>query len=168
MPPEGDAGPQDTPKILVDDDWKSQAQAEKAKLAEEEAKRDAERATTGGAGGPGQMPPADFRGLVGMLATQALLYLGGMPDPKTGQAIFAPDSATHMIDLLVVLEEKTRGNLTPEESEEIAGIIRELRSRFVELMQAMAEMQQQQAQGGDPGAAPGPPSAPPGGGIITP
>lgn len=150
-------------KIFVDDDWKNQAQAEKAKLAEQEA----EQSGAGEGGGQRGLPKADFRGLVGMLASQALMYLGGMADPQSGRAVFDPDYAKHMIDLLAVVEEKSKGNLDAEEEQELGTVIRELRARFVELMQLVA---QQQAQGG---AAP--PTDPPssggsagGPGIITP
>lgn len=130
MPDEGDQAP----KIIVDSDWKSQAQAEKEKLAEQEAK-----AAPAGKGGPDALPPADFRGLVGMLATQAVMYMGGLADRSTGQAIFDPEYSKHMIDLLGVLESKTKGNLSDEESKELSGVLHELRLRFVELSDYVAK-----------------------------
>lgn len=132
----GDEGEQQEPKIIVDSDWKSQAQAEKEKLAaEEESKGPGGE----GAGGEGKMPPADFRGLVGMLATQALMYMGGLADRTTGQAVFDPEYSRHMIDLLSVLEEKTKGNLEEEEAAELTGLLHELRGRYVELTQMVAQ-----------------------------
>ncbi len=135
----------DAPKIIVDSDWKSEAEAERKRLAEQEA------AAQPGAG-EGGLPPADFRGLLGMLASQALMYMGGAAD-QSGRAIFDPMLSQHLIDLLGVLENKTKGNLTDEEATELSGVLRELRSRYVELTQLMAEQQQQAGGGG--GAAPG-------------
>lgn len=126
------------PKIIVDDDWKSQAQAEKERLGEAEAKQ-AAAAGAGGGAAPGELPPADFPSLVGMLLTQALMYLGGVADRKTGQAIFDPEMSRFYIDLLAVLEEKTRGNLSEDESKDLVGAVHELRSRYVELSQMMAK-----------------------------
>lgn len=140
------------PKIIVDSDWKSQAQAERDRLAADESKREAEAASKPGAGEPGALPPADFQSLVGMLVTQALMYLGGVADRKTGQAVFDPDMSRFYIDLLAVLEEKTRGNLAEAESRDLVGAVHELRSRYVELVQAVAR---QAASAGPGGAGPG-------------
>ncbi len=152
---------EDAPKIIVDSDWKSQAQAEKERLAEQEAAR--EQQAGPGQAGPGQLPPPDFSGLVGMLATQAIMYMGAMADKTTGQAIFDPEYSKHMIDLLGVLEEKTKGNLTDDEARDLGQILHELRSRYVELARVIAE---QGATGAGPapgaGATPPPPGRPPG------
>ncbi len=149
-PEEGEA-----PKIIVDSDWKSQAQAEKQKLAE--AEQEAVQGAPGGEAGPGGLPPVDFRALVGTLASQALMYMGGVAD-KSGRAVFDPQYAQYMIDMLGVLEEKTKGNTTKEETDDLTAVLHELRTRFVEMLQVAM---QQQAQGaGMPGATPPPP--PPG------
>ena len=140
------------PKIIVDSDWKNQAQAEKERLAAEEASRQStSRGPSGGHGGEGaELPPADFPSLVGMLVTQALMYLGGVADRRTGHAIFDPDMSRFYIDLLGALEEKTRGNLTEAEARDLQGALQELRGRYVELIQAVAK---QGAQGSGPLAA---------------
>lgn len=130
----------ETPKIIIDSDWKSQANAEREKLAEAEAKAQAEAAARAPAGGdPNALPPADFRTLIEMLAMQALMYLGGVADRRTGQAVFDPDYSKHMIDLLGVLEAKTKGNLSPEETQDITSVLAELRARYVELSRMMSE-----------------------------
>jgi len=147
----------ETPKIIVDSDWKSQAQAERERLAEEEAKQAQTKDAGAGGAGEGQLPPADFRTLIGMLATQAIMYMGGIADRQTGQAVFDPEYARHMLDLLVVIEQKTKGNLEEEESRELTGVLHELRSRYVELAQMVA--QQQAGGGGAPGQQQ-PPSPP--------
>ena len=140
----------DQPKIIIDSDWKSQAQAEKERLSEQEKARPAS-----GARGPDDMPPADVRALVGSLATQALLYMGAFPDPETGQAMISLEYAKHAIDLLGVLEQKTRGNLDPEEQQDITEVLNELRQRFVQITGLVANAQKQRATGA-PGGMGGP------------
>ena len=76
--------------------------------------------------------------------------------------MFVPEASTHLIELLAVLEEKTQGNLSDEESKELSGVIHELRSRFVELAQMIA---QQQGAGG--AGMPGMPGAPGQGGPVV-
>lgn len=136
------------PKIIVDSDWKSQAQAEKERLAAQEQKaKPAAAGAMGGAAAGGAAPgvpgaadeygPADFIELVRMLASQALLYLGAIPDPQTGRAILAPDMAKLNIDLLGILEEKTKGNLTEQESRMLTSTLYELRLQYVEISKAI-------------------------------
>lgn len=149
--PSGDAA---SPKLVVDSDWKSQAQAEKEKLAKaEEAKKAAvkpgEPGGTGSGRGGREMPPADFTSLVGTLVTQALLYMGGFPDPQTGRAIVSLDYARFHIDLLTVLEQKTKGNLSPEEASDLSQALYELRMRYIEIGKAV-----EQAALRKPGAGP--------------
>ncbi len=128
----------DEPKIIVDSDWKSQAQAEKDRLAAK-AQESKPKSSDPAAGhpGPGDEHPADFLELIRLLASQALLYLGAIPDPQTGRAILAPDMARFNIDLLGVLEEKTKGNLSEEESKILTSTLYELRLQYVEISRAI-------------------------------
>ncbi len=143
-PTGGDDGGE-KPKIIVDSDWKAEAQKEKERLSEAETQSASE-------GAPGGLPDADFRGLIGAMATQAMMYLGAFPDEQ-GRAIFAPEYARHYIELLGVIEEKTKGNLTEEEDKELTGVLHELRVRFVQIVQgvaAAAAEEEAQGQGGAP------------------
>ncbi|MFO0873173.1 MAG: DUF1844 domain-containing protein [Phycisphaerales bacterium] len=151
--------PRPAPALHIDADWKAQAQAEKARLAEKEAQREASREHSRGpaerargaasgagadlAGGVGaeDLPPADFRTLVGVLASQALMGLGGYGDPKSGRVVVDLQGAKLSIDLLAVLEEKTRNNLTADEAQEIREVLAELRSRFVHFADLVARQQ---------------------------
>lgn len=130
------AHPSDSPapSIHVDSDWKAQAEAERARLAE----KDAAMQARGGHGGPEQMPPAEFRSLVGLLASQAVMGLGTMADQQ-GRVVVDLEGSKFAMDLLHVLEEKTRGNLTPEEKGELDEILRELRMRFGSITRMLAE-----------------------------
>jgi hypothetical protein len=148
---------EETPRIHIDSDWKAQAEAERERLA----KIEGERASDGRRGGPESMPPADFRSLVGVLASQALSGLGMYGDPDTKRIVVDLPASRFAIDLLGVLEEKTKGNLAAEEANELKEVLAELRARFVHFARMMAE---QQARGGGPAAgAVAPPSegAPP-------
>lgn len=125
----------DTPKIIIDDDWKAQAQAEKETLAAKANEAPAPEA--GGApGGPGQIPPPSFEVLLSSFVTQALFALGAIPDPQTGQPMLSLELAKHQIDMLGILETKTQGNLTEEEGKLLAGALYELRDRYVQVSNA--------------------------------
>ena len=145
---------EETPRIHIDSDWKAQAEAERERLA----KIEGERASDGRRGGPESMPPADFRSLVGVLASQALSGLGMYGDPDTKRIVVDLPASRFAIDLLGVLEEKTKGNLGTEEANELKEVLAELRARFVHFARMMAE---QQARGGAPGVAAAVPGAVP-------
>lgn len=135
--------PQEKPKIVVDDDWKAQAQAEKQKLAEEADKPKAGAATGAAAAGPGgapELPPASFITLVSSIMTQVLYALGGYQDPRTKQRYVDLDLAKHHIDTLSVLEEKTKGNLTDEEKTLLDRALYETRMQYVQMAQRVSAM----------------------------
>jgi hypothetical protein len=128
---------EDGPKIHIDSDWKAQAQAEKQRLAEKSkaaptAKPGGAGAGTG-AGASGGLPPASFETLVSTMVTQALFAMGAIPDPRTGQRIQHLDLARHHIDMLTVLEEKTKGNLSDDEANMLGGALYELRTRYIQM-----------------------------------
>lgn len=144
----------DTPRIHVDSDWKAEAQAEKDRLAEQATAKEAAAgdAPTDPNAPPGaELPPADFKGLMGVLASQAIMGLGAYTDPKTGGVVIDLPGAKFAIDLLAILEEKTTGNISEEEAGELTNILNELRSRFVQIAQLVA---QQAAAGVGPDGTP--------------
>lgn len=138
------------PKIIIDSDWKFQAQAEKERLAKAEKKVEKPAAEGQAGGAEGQLPPADFNSLMGTLITQALMYMGAFPDPE-GRAMVSLDHARFHIDLLAVLEEKTRGNISEDESADLKRAVSELRMRFVEISKAVADMVAKERAGGGAG-----------------
>jgi hypothetical protein len=132
--------PQGGSRIHVDSDWKKQAQAEKERLAKEvEAaaaakaapKRSAAAAGFESGGRMQGLPPANFSILVQTLASQAAMFMSDQGDPETGQSMRNLDLAKHNIDLLRVLEEKTKGNLTDEERHLIETLLYELLMAYV-------------------------------------
>ena len=79
-------------------------------------------------------PPAArtaFEGLLMSLSTPAMLQLGLVEDPEQGRFPADLEAARHTIDLLGVLEEKTRGNLAPDEKQLLEQLLSELRLLFV-------------------------------------
>ena len=86
------------------------------------------------------MPPEEsltFMGFVLSLASTAAIHFGDMPDPITGQpGEVNLDGAAQMIEILALLDQKTRGNLTAEERQILEQVLYELRLRFIEASQA--------------------------------
>lgn len=79
-----------------------------------------------------EMPPASFEFLVFSLRVQAESAMGLYPIEPGQEPEKDLDRARHAIDLLAVLEEKTRGNLSLEEKRLIENSLTELRFRFVQ------------------------------------
>ena len=80
-----------------------------------------------------------FVGFVLSLAHTAAVHFGDVADPITGQtAEVNVSAAKQMIDILALLEEKTRGNLTVEERQLLEQVLYELRLRYVEVTKGTA------------------------------
>lgn len=133
--------PEDKPKIIIDEDWKSKVQAEKEQAERQRSQTPAAdtspetsaEPTADESQQPLKLPPASFAVLVQSLATQALASLGQLPGPDGKPFTPEPELARHYIDTLGVLEEKTRGNLTPEEEQLLSGALHDLRMLFISL-----------------------------------
>ena len=81
----------------------------------------------------GPDPKVDFSMLAQSIAFSALHYLGLMTEPESGRVSERDlPLARHNIEILELLEEKTRGNLSAEESKLIADLLYEVRMHFVE------------------------------------
>jgi hypothetical protein len=81
----------------------------------------------------GARPPVSFVAFVLSLASNAAVHFGDLPDPVSNE--HRPpdlDGAAQLIEIIALLEEKTRGNLTAEERQLIDQVLFELRMRFVE------------------------------------
>jgi hypothetical protein len=138
---------EEKPSLHIDTDWKRQAQEEKKRLAEEETRKAKESAPAApsaatGAGpassraaaaagrGRGEMPPATFPTLVQSILTQVLFYLGDLTT-RGAEPNVNLDMAKHQIDILGVLEEKSRGNLNEDEKKLLDTALYEARMRYV-------------------------------------
>jgi len=80
-----------------------------------------------------QIPPASFVTLVQTLVAQASVALGLIADPRTDKPEVNLDLARHFIDTLALLEGKTKGNLTAEESQLLAAATSQLQMTYVQL-----------------------------------
>ena len=103
----------------VDEDWKRQIQQEKEKITEEDR-------------GKKQIPEASFMLFISGLATQSYMLLGLVENPLTKKKEKDLNQAKYLIDILNILEEKTRGNLTKDEQDYFQSILYNLRMAYVE------------------------------------
>jgi hypothetical protein len=141
-----DESPSDK-KLIIDEDWKSQVQREKETLAQQKADpRDSPETQPEDLG---EWPPASIATLISTLATQAMVSLGQIPNPMTGQPMSDLAAARHFIDSIQVLQEKTAGNLATDEKSLVDSVLHDLRMAYVAI----------QTQGGiaspQPGIGPG-------------
>lgn len=101
----------------VDEAWKKQAREEKKTLASERPE------------GP---PEASLSLIVSSFVAQALIALGEMESPVDGKRTRDLEAAKFSIDLLQVLSDKTKGNLSDEEQQMLHGALYDLRMRYVQ------------------------------------
>jgi hypothetical protein len=97
--------------------------------------------------GPQEQGSRSFQMLVDFLTRNAAAMLGGMPDPRTGQAYLDLEGAREMIDMLDALREKTRGNLSKVDDDLLVEVIGSLKLTFMEISKAAAEQMKKKAQG---------------------
>jgi hypothetical protein len=134
-------------EIVADEDWKSRVQAENAALEQKlrgdapatakaetsstaQAEVDAEQTSTE----RGQLPPlpdASLASLLAMLSNQAMVALALIRNPATGKAEKELTLARYFIDLIDVLEQKTKGNLDPDEAAALDETLHTLRMAYV-------------------------------------
>jgi hypothetical protein len=82
---------------------------------------------------PGADDPASFINFLMSIASNAAAALGMMEHPVTGERRVDPELAHHWIDVLGMLQQKTRGNLAPQEQQIFEGLLADLRMQYVSL-----------------------------------
>lgn len=114
----------DKPKIIIDSDWKNEAEREKEELSKggEEAQAQGE-----------PLPEPDFVQHCASIATHAMILLGAVPNPMTGKQEFDPAYSRHLIDTIVMLRDKAKGNLKPQEEQTIEQLVGELRVAWLSI-----------------------------------
>ena len=80
-----------------------------------------------------EFPEASFDMLLMQHHTQAMLAMGMIPDPATGQVIKNKSAAKFHIDMLGIIQERTKGNLNQGEEDALNGVLHNLRMMFVEV-----------------------------------
>jgi hypothetical protein len=153
-----DANEKADQKIIIDEDWKSQVEAEKEELQRKKQEPEASEPTTeteaepensaadteagapeSGADADVPLPPPSLEFLTASLGMQAMIAMGLMPNPMTGKAEVHFHQAKHLIDTIALLEEKTEGNRTPEETAALGNLLHELRMGFVAVQRQQAD-----------------------------
>jgi hypothetical protein len=94
---------------------------------------------------PGANDPASFVNFLSTLATNAAAALGAVPHPATGKRSLDLDTGKYWLDILAMLLDKTKGNLHPQESRLLEGILGDLRMQYVQLVRATEEKLKAQA-----------------------
>ena len=124
-------------KIIIDEDWKSQVEAEKEASGEsDDTAEDTTPESTGEAGA--ELPPPNLVFLASSLYLQGMVSLGMLPNPAKPDATQPEvhlNQARHAIDTLQMLQEKTEGNRTPQETTELETMLHELRMAFLAMQQ---------------------------------
>ncbi len=149
-----DRGTKPEIELASDESWKDQVRRENEQLeAEYRSTKSADGGTPGapasdadnsqqeterGTSDYMQMPPPTLASLMSILSTQAMIGLGAFADPNDQSSGPQLELAKHFIDLLGVLEEKTAGNLTPDESRTLTGMLHELRMAYVEVSRQLS------------------------------
>ena len=129
---------------------------------DEEARETRREQAIAAAKPPADVPPAipladvpkknpAFENLIRMIGSNAAMVLGAYADPRTGQPVIDPDAARELIDMLDALQEKTKGNLAPEEDTLLLDLLGKLKMTYLEINQAVAAQAAAQAQGPGPG-----------------
>jgi hypothetical protein len=76
-------------------------------------------------------PPIDFPSYILSYYTQGLVLLGEVPNPYTNKKEEDVEAARHTIDILSMLEQKTKGNLGSDEQQLLESVLYELRMKFM-------------------------------------
>ena len=93
-----------------------------------------------------------FENLIRMIGSNAAMVLGAYADPRTGQPVIDPEAARELIDMLDTLQQKTKGNLAPEEDGLLTDLLGKLKMTFLEVNQALAAQAAKVAQQAKVGA----------------
>jgi hypothetical protein len=123
-------------RIIIDEDWKTQVERERDQLRQNldpDSARQAEAET-----GADQLPPASFPFLVTSLVTQILAALGQFPDAMNQHSVSLPLARLN-IDLLEVMQQKTRGNLTPDEETMLEDALYQVRMLYVAVRDSLEQ-----------------------------
>ena len=115
--------PKEEKKIIIDEDWKSQVEAEREQ-AEHPVEEPAPEAEP-------DWPEPSLSFLITTLATQAMVAMGIVTHPAIEKSEVQLGQAKHFIDTIELLKEKTEGNRTSEETDMFDHVLYELRMGFV-------------------------------------
>ena len=121
-------------EILIDEDWKSKVEAEKEAARKGQELPECPEAV-GASERVGPLPPPNLTFLASSLYLQGMVAMGLLPSPGSDKPEVHLEQAKHAIDTLQMLQEKTEGNRTPEETNEIDTMVHELRLSYIAVQQ---------------------------------
>jgi hypothetical protein len=128
------------PEKKIDESWKQSVEKEKVHIfGQEESVENAPVASPEGE----EEPQLDFSNYIASLGFQALVFMGEIPNPMTNEIQKNLPQSKFLIDTLLLLREKTKGNLTEQEERLLNGSVYELQMKFVEVLQKEQGAQQQ-------------------------
>mgnify|MGYP001568353102 CR=1 FL=1 len=96
-------------------------------MSENEIKANEEKTREGSASPVGELPPLDFSTFILSLSTSVVMNLGLVENPVTKQTEKEPAVAKQTIDLIALLKDKTKGNLTDDETKLLDDVLHELK-----------------------------------------
>ena len=133
----------------IDNDWKNRVSEERRKAEEEEARKAAEKQES-----RESTVPATFMNFLSEYAMRAMVLLGMIPYPGSEDRVIDIAGARFTIDILAVIQEKTKNNLSKEEENYLRTALYELRMRFVDVSEKITagtlKEGPQEAPGGGP------------------
>ncbi|MFN2501438.1 MAG: DUF1844 domain-containing protein [Pyrinomonadaceae bacterium] len=94
---------------------------------------------------PGADEPASFVNFLSTIATNAAAALGAVPHPATGKRSLDLATGKYWLDVLGMIREKTKGNLHPQETQLMDGLLSDLRMQYIHLVRATEEKLKAQA-----------------------
>jgi len=131
--------------FTTDGELRQEVVAEQEREAQREAKKEATAPQAQAPVSEAKTPPAEtpkrspaFENLIRMIGSNGAMVLGAYTDPRTGQPVIDPDAARELIDMLDALQEKTKGNLAPEEESLLLDLLGKLKMTYLEVNQALA------------------------------
>jgi Domain of unknown function (DUF1844) len=137
-------------------EWREEEPKAKALKSGSPESRDGSKLAAGSGAGPAsapepaadELPPSrGFQMLVDFLTRNTAAMLGGMADPRTGQAFVDLEGARELIDMMDALRETTRGNLAKSDEDLLIEVIGSLKLSYMEVSKAAAEAMAKKAKG---------------------
>ncbi len=122
---------------FVDESWKDAVEKEKHTKSDKPQEEGTNELSAGAEPSASQegMPEVNFIGYITSLAFQAMIFMGEIPNPITNETDKNLMQSKFLIDTLLLLKEKTKGNLSAQESDTLNGFIYELQTKFIEVIQ---------------------------------
>jgi len=120
------------PEKKIEESWKSSVEKEKVHIfGQDKAEDEVKPADQGDEA----EPQLDFSNYIASLGFQALVFMGEIPNPITNETQKNLPQSKFLIDTLLLLREKTKGNLTEQEDRLLNGSVYELQMKFIEVLQ---------------------------------